>query len=154
VAPPQPADGGKPPEKPEEFGLAVYKDRPFPLQTGGNVYLHGARPGAGERDAVVLPDFDPHVRLQDDGEQVHLLLELGSALQSARTRPVTTELLGKTEVAKLPYENADGSPIAINYDYFAQPRDSNRPEAGPFEKLNEDTRKLQVWPLGNKADRD
>jgi hypothetical protein len=144
---------GKPPQKPEEFGLAVYKDRPFPLHTGGNVYLHGARPGADEPDAIVLPEFDAQVRLQDDGEQVHLLLELGSAVKSARTRQVTTELLGKTEVAKLPYENADGSPIAINYDYFSQSRDSQVPTAGPFENVSQTTGKLRVWPIGDTRDR-
>ena len=46
---------------------------------------------------------------------------------------VTTDLLGKAVIPNLPFENADGSPIRLNTDYFGKKRDEANPFPGPFE---------------------
>jgi alpha-N-arabinofuranosidase len=57
---------------------------------------------------------------------------------------VTTELLGLAKIPPLPYENADGSPIAVDTDYFGKKRNPQNPFPGPFETpVNGD---IKVWP--------
>jgi alpha-N-arabinofuranosidase len=76
---------------------------------------------------------------------VYLSVALPDELAKAPTVPVGTELLGKVRVAGLGYENADGSPLAINVDYFGKKRDTRRPSAGPFENPGAGKVELKLW---------
>ncbi len=63
-------------------------------------------------------------------------------------RPVvTTKLLGRTKVSGLPYENRDGSPVAVVSDYFGAKRSKENPQAGPFEGIGEGNLTLKVWKV-------
>jgi alpha-N-arabinofuranosidase len=125
-------------------GLQVYELRPLPLRTGGNVYLAGARPLAGESDAVVRPDVRPRLELVEERGALFLRFAAGPELESAATRPVTTGRLGRAFVPQLPYENAEGAPLAIDRDFFGRPRDPERPTAGPFERPGTGELKLRL----------
>ena len=57
----------------------------------------------------------------------------------------TSEMLGKAKIPGLPYENADGSPLVIDIDYFGAKRNPNAPSAGPFENPASGQLKLKVW---------
>lgn len=114
-------------------GLWVYDAREYPLFTGGNVYLNGARPSAKETAALVLPDCNPAAQLQRDAGKVQLRLTLPAALGKASTAPVTTAVLGKTQVAKLPYVNADDTPLTVDVDHAGKQRNPAHPTPGPFE---------------------
>jgi len=123
------------------YGLWVYDTREFPLHTGGNVYLNGARPYAQEAGAVVQEAVDPQVSLVDRSLQLTYV----PAVQQAKTTPVTTELLGQAKIPGLPYENADGSPLKIDSDYFGKPRNAANPTPGPFENPGQGMLELKVW---------
>ena len=135
----------KKPQPDAGFGLWVYDNREFPLQTGGNVYCRGARPAARETDPVVHADVDPGVQLAVDGEAAVLQLTWDQAFASAPTRLVTTELLGQAKIPAVGYENPDGSALQIDTDYFGKPRNVAKPAAGPFENLATGTQSLKVW---------
>jgi alpha-N-arabinofuranosidase len=126
------------------FGLALYDTRKFPLLTGGNVYFHGAFPYAGETGAVEVPGV-LGIKVVENGNQVTLQINPGSALTRAQTREVTAALLGTTQVSKLGYENPDGSPLLVDTDYFGKTRSGEHPTAGPFEGLGEGAQTLRVW---------
>lgn len=127
------------------FGLSVYDARELPLQTGGNVYCNGARPYAKETNSVTQPGVDPQVKVSMEGDRVTLSLNLGSELKPAATALVTTSLLGKAKIPGLPYENADGSPVKIDTDYFGKKRNEASPTPGPFEALGAGPIALKVW---------
>ncbi len=115
------------------FGLWVYDYREFPLQTGGNVFYNGAQPyGQGTND-VVRAASDPKVKLVQQDGQFILQLSLDLELSQADTALVTTARLGKAKIAGLAYENADGSPLKLDTDYFGKKRSLARPTPGPFE---------------------
>jgi len=116
------------------YGLQVYDARSLPLQTGGNVYLGGARPYVKETDATVRPDASPRTELVEENGGFVLRFTAGPEFEMAATRLVTTEVLGKTVVAQVPYEDSDGSPLAVEVDFFGRPRDRSRPTPGPFER--------------------
>jgi len=135
---------GKPPAD-AGFGLWVYDAREFPLQTGGNVYYNGARPYSKETNPLVLSGSDPKVRVVEEGDRVFLHFAAGQESEQAVTTLVTTEILGKALISKLPYENPDGSPLTIDMDYFGAKRKAARPTAGPFENPGQGELKLKVW---------
>ena len=136
---------GKEPQPDAGFGLWVYDNREFPLQTGGNVYYRGARPYGQEAQPSVHAAFDPGVKLVVEGDTAVLHLTLDEAVQKATTTLVTTELLGKAKIPGLAYENPDGSAVKIDIDYFGKPRNEANPTAGPFETPGTGSLTLRVW---------
>ena len=127
------------------FGLWVYDARDFLLQTGGNVYYHGSQPYFKETNPVTLPATNPNVKVVEESAQTFIQFNFGLELKQVSTKPVTTALLGKAKIAGLAFENADGSPLKINTDYFGRPRNKTNPTPGPFEDLVLGNLKLNVW---------
>jgi hypothetical protein len=127
------------------FGLWVYDQREFPLFTGGNVYLAGARPYFKEPDALKLPQVQTTPAILSERGSVFLRMAFGSELSKAATQRITTEVLGRSKVTGLPFENADGTPVIIDYDYFGNKRSASRPYPGPFESPGTGEVRLKVW---------
>jgi len=128
----------------EGYGLWVYDAGKAPLQTGGNVYYHGAKPYGRETDAVKMTGYNPQLTLAQNG-RFTLRINLGAELQKAATKPVTSALLGKATVPGLGYENADGSPLTIDSDYFADKRKAGQPVAGPFSVFMPGQQSIKLW---------
>jgi hypothetical protein len=126
-------------------GLAVYDVRERPLQTGGNLYLNGARPYARESQPAVFNGLNPLVRVREHDRQVWLDFAAGPELKTPTTVLVTTDLFGRTAVAGLPYVNPHGSPLVLDRDYLDTKRKSAAPAVGPFEKLGRGVVKIRVW---------
>lgn len=127
------------------FGLWIYDQREFPLQAGGNVYFNGARPFANEADPLTLPAAFEWKLVEQNGAW-RLQTALPPELTNVPTRLVTTELLGKTRVAAVAYENADGTSLAVDTDYFGSRRSVDKPMPGPFENKAVGDVVFQVWP--------
>ncbi len=128
------------------YGLWVYNHREFPLYTGGNVYTNGARPYFREEGAIDLPDSGLTYELLEEGQRVYLRFAAGMKLPpKAAARLVTTQLLGKARISGLPYENPDGSPLAVDVDYFGNKRSTTAPLPGPFENPGQAGLRLEVW---------
>ena len=66
-------------------------------------------------------------------------------LSGLETTLVTTELLGKAAIPDAAYENADGSPLSIDTDFFGATRNKDNPTAGPFEAINSGQQLLKLW---------
>jgi alpha-N-arabinofuranosidase len=116
------------------YGLWVYDLREYPLQTAGNVFYRRAQPYGRESLPIMAADHDPKLRLAEADGRFILHLTLGPELRQAHTPLVTTKLLGLAKVPGLPYENPDGSPLAVDTDYFGKRRSRSAPTPGPFEK--------------------
>ncbi len=117
----------------------------LPSVAAGNVYAKGAVPANFDVDALKAPVFDAGVKLTRKADGWYLSLNEDKAWKSeAKRKLVTTELLGKAKIPNLPYENADGSPLAVDTDYFGKKRDAGNPFPGPFEvPVNGE---VKVWP--------
>ncbi|HEU0140625.1 MAG TPA: right-handed parallel beta-helix repeat-containing protein [Bryobacteraceae bacterium] len=125
------------------YGLWVYNHREYPLFTGGNVYVEGARPYCNENGDATVEGVRP--ALAEEGDSVYLRFSLSAGTQKAATRVVNTEMLGKAKIPGLAYENADGSPLVVDCDYFGKKRTLAAPSAGPFDKPGQGDLKLKVW---------
>ena len=127
------------------YGLWLYDTCAFPLQTGGNVYFNGARPGSSEKSPVLLTDINPALKLVEEGQTVQLHLDPGEAWRNPAATLVTTELLGKAKLPQLPFENPDGSPLSVDTDYFGKKRSETNPTPGPFENPGSGPLMIKVW---------
>ena len=129
-----------------DAGLAHYDKAAQPVQMAGNVFLKGAKPSTHEQNPLVLPDFDPAIKLVEEKDGVYLHITLDKAWAEKQPRPlVTTELLGKAKIPDLPYEQPDGSPYRLDTDYFGKKRTAANPGPGPFELPAGGEQVLKVW---------
>jgi alpha-N-arabinofuranosidase len=85
------------------------------------------------------------VKLVQQNGQFILQLTLDPEVKQAATSLVTTAGLGKARIPGLPYENADGSPLKIDTDYFGKKRHEASPTPGPFENLGASPLTLKLW---------
>jgi lysophospholipase L1-like esterase len=126
----------------------------LPVAAAGNVFTKGAQSSTFDKAALLKPDFDPGIKLtqQADGWYLELKVDKAWATEQKR-RVVKTEMLGKAVIPDLPFENADGSPLQIDTDYFGKKRDTTNPFPGPFEVKESGKQKIKVWPLSSTSDR-
>jgi alpha-N-arabinofuranosidase len=135
-----------------------YNTAKLPVWMAGNVFLKGARPSRHELAPLLKPDFDPQLALVEKPDGWYLEFAVDRAWATERTRNlVTTGLLGKASVPNQSFENADGSPIRIDTDYFGKKRKAGNPFPGPFEFPATGRQTLKVWrataPTWKQTDR-
>lgn len=126
--------------------LSAYNLAPLPMRMDGNVYLDGARPSRFDTHALVDGNFDPGLRLVSKPGGLYLEMQFDAASIKAQPRKlVTSDLLGRTIIPGLPYEQPDGSPIRIDKDYSGRQRSASNPTPGPFERPGTGKVNLKVW---------
>jgi alpha-N-arabinofuranosidase len=125
--------------------IAIFDKSPLPSVAGGNVYTKGAQSAKFDADSLVKADYDPKLKLTKKDDGWYLALSEDSSWKVAQTRKlVNTKLLGLAKIPNLPYENPNGSSLAVDTDYFGKKRDTTNPFPGPFETpMNGE---VKVWP--------
>ena len=125
--------------------LIPYNAASLPVGIDGNVFLKGTKPSKHEKNPLVIPEFDPAVKLVEKADGFYLEVQFDKAWATQRTRKlVTTDLLGKVTIPNLSYEQPDGTPIRVNTDYFSKSRHESNPTPGPFENPGQGDLKLKV----------
>ncbi|HNY29177.1 MAG TPA: right-handed parallel beta-helix repeat-containing protein, partial [Candidatus Sumerlaeota bacterium] len=134
--------------------LSQYDEPKLPVWMDGNVFVEKAKPCKQEKNPLLKPEFDSTLKLAEQADGAYLELALDKAWTAERTRSlVTAERLGKAAIPNLPYENADGSPVRLDTDFFGKKRNENNPFPGPFERPDGGKQVLKVWserPEGNR----
>ncbi|MCH7556530.1 MAG: right-handed parallel beta-helix repeat-containing protein [Planctomycetes bacterium] len=126
-------------------GLNGYDKATLPVQMEGNVYYNGAKPYFKETNYLEKAEFNPEVKVVEEGDSVFLHITLDDSFHALDNPLVTTALLGRAKMANAAYENPDGTPLKINTDYFGKKRSEANPSAGPFENPGEGKLTLKVW---------
>ena len=119
----------------------------LPCFYGGNVYTKGSAAAKLDPGALLKPNCDVGVKLEQKADGWYLTLAEDKAWRDeAKRQTVTTDLLGKAKVSDCAYENPDGSPLRVSTDYFGKKRDTKNPFPGPFEKISGSEQQIKVWP--------
>jgi hypothetical protein len=126
-------------------GLDAYNKATRPMQIEGNIYYKGAKPYNKETKFLEKTEFDPEIKLVEEGENVYLQITLDDSYHALDNPPVTTSLLGRAKIPDAAYENPDGTPLKIDTDYFGKKRNQAYPSVGPFENPGEGKLSLKVW---------
>ena len=96
--------------------------------------------------SLVLPAV-PGPVLEEKPDGWYLTLTEDEAWRTAHPRAlVTSSILGKAVIPNCGFENADGSPLVIDTDYFGRARNAQNPFPGPFESFQNGTQTIKVWP--------
>lgn len=127
------------------YGLGIYKGY-FPLYIQGNAYFMEAEPYPEKGPFLHLPNFDPELEIEEKGAEVYLHVNVHPALLEIDTEPIHTRMLGRVKTSDMWFENADGTPLEINKDYFGKKRALEAPMTGPFSNLKPGKTKIKVWP--------
>jgi alpha-L-arabinofuranosidase len=131
--------------------LQAFDTSTLPCFAAGNVFAKSSRPSKFDTAALIKSDFDPGVTLTEKSHGWYLTINEDAAWRNeAKRKLVTTRLLGKAKVSQCAYENADGSPLRINTDYFGNKRNKRNPFPGPFEISAGGTQTFKVWPTGQQ----
>ncbi len=125
----------------EDFEAAL-----LPMYCGSNIYFGDAKPFKSETGSV-CSELKPVVTAEVEGKDVYLTFDFDNCLEKVDTINVTTELLGLAFQPQLPYENADGSPLCIEKDYFGNKRPVIGATVGPFELSLKGPQKIKVATL-------
>jgi len=127
--------------------LQPLDDAVLPCFYGGNVFTKGVQAAKSDADALLQTEFNAGVDLEKKSDGWYLTLAENKAWRNeAKRQLVTTTLLGKAKISDCTYENADGSPLKINTDYFGIKRNKQNPFPGPFEKIANGQQEIKVWP--------
>ena len=115
----------------------------LPIWSEGNAYLYGAKPWKKEINSLVVEKTDQELKLElveKDG-QYYLETNIFDFIKDYNTRMINTEILGKAFEPEQYFENADGTPIRFDSDFFGNHRGVHV-IPGPFASASENI-KLQ-----------
>jgi hypothetical protein len=125
-------------------GLGIYKKAELPMTVDGNVYLDGAQRFKDETNQLELK-YNPEIKVDEKEDGVYMTMNLNKQIFKMKNKTVDTELLGKAIIPDLRFENPDGTPLAIEEDYFGNKKSKKNPTPGPFEKPETGKIVLKVW---------
>jgi hypothetical protein len=118
----------------------------LPVLIQRNVYGHGTRPYERESEPFRLHGSPLTVALQEDGDAVRLVVDVPSPVASVALPRVHGADLGYAFQTGAPFENPDGSPLAIDRDYHGRVRGETS-AIGPFAEWLTGRGDIAVWPL-------
>jgi hypothetical protein len=127
------------------YGTAIYNNAKYPVFMRGNIYYFGAEPCSKEKTLNDSSNFNPNVQLEEKESSVYLKFKLDQTYYNLKGPLITTEILGKSRVTKTVFDNADGTPLIVDKDYFGHSRSAENAVAGPFVDLGKDELTLKIW---------
>ncbi|MBK7105518.1 MAG: right-handed parallel beta-helix repeat-containing protein [Ignavibacteriae bacterium] len=99
-----------------------------------------------ERNSINATDIDTNLKFIKEGENIFLETNMNQNWVTEQKRTmVTTNILDIAIVPKLRFDNADGSILKIDTDYFGKVRNKILPSPGPFEDIQNGRVKIKVW---------
>ncbi len=105
----------------------------LPVYTGGNVYFNGAQPCDNEVNFSADTEHAAAWALEEQDGRPVFTTNVYEFLPRRSTPMVSTQLLGMAFEPEQFFENPDGSPLALDQDYFGCHR-AVTPLPGPFEQ--------------------
>ena len=125
-------------------GLQVYNNAELPVFADGNVYCNGVEVFKNDKNFLEI-NFLVESEIPDDKSGFFIDFNFPESIKKLKTKYVTTELLGKAVVPEQGFENNDGAPLTVDYDFFGNKRNRKNPITGPFEKPQESKIELKLW---------
>lgn len=115
-----------------------------PVYINHNAYFNGASAFEREKENIVESQFDPKVKIEEEGNEVYLTFILPENFESILGDIQTTEKLRKVRIVDADFENPDGSEVILDTDYLDQHR-SGKIQLGPIANLQKGKNRVKVW---------
>jgi hypothetical protein len=128
-----------------KYGLVTYNNSKLPVWIGGNIYYKDASPSTKDIDYKNVAGFDPEVKFMEESGIGYLSFTLDPTFFDYKLKIISGDILGKAKIPKAAFENADGSPLIFDGDYFGNKRSSDANFAGPFANVNPGKSSVKIW---------
>ena len=128
-----------------KYGTEGYNSAKLPVWISGNIYYNGAKQYEKEKNFVESSAFNPEIKLSEDGKDVNLSLSFDKDYYNSKGAIINSDLLGFAKIPKARFENADGTDIIFDKDFFGNKRSSENIAPGPFTDLARGMLVLKVW---------
>lgn len=109
----------------------------------GNAYLNGA-PAWQHEEHHFLGTDESVIEIHEEEDGVYLTLDVQKEMLDLFTEIVSTQTLGMPRITQAPFDDPQGKPIRLDYDYLGAQR-GEQPVPGPLEKLQEGSNYIKVW---------
>lgn len=128
------------------YGLSGYKQANKPVYAEDNLFCAGTQPSNDKEQSIVANELSPKLNIEERADGVYLTIKADSYKQFySKSKPVTSNRLGKAVLTDCAYEKPDGTLINIDKDYWGKQRSATSPVIGPFEEtLIKDTT-IKIW---------
>lgn len=129
------------------YGLSIYnKNAQHPIYASNNIYWGIANPSKYDKKSFRDSTIVSHLNIIEmkNGE-VYLKITGGDIIKS-QEKIIKTEILGKTRLSNLPFDNPDGSSLIFDNDYFGKKRIEDFPSIGPWEYKGKLCDEIKIWP--------
>ncbi len=114
-----------------------------PAYIKNNYYADGIK-AFDREDGHICTDTHSDIKISMEDKKVYLEINLDEKFNNLSTEIITTDKLPLPRFPEAPFENPDGSKVAVNTDFFGKDRGS-APTAGPFENISAGRTKILLW---------
>jgi hypothetical protein len=128
-----------------KYGLVTYNNSKLPVWIDGNFYYNKANPSVKDIDYKSSPGFDPGLQLIEENGSGYLNFTLDPAFFDHKVKLISGDILGKAKIPKTAFENADGTAIILDEDYFGNKRSPDANLAGPIFNLKPGKSVVKLW---------
>jgi hypothetical protein len=126
-------------------GVEDFAHAKLPMYCASNLYFGDAAPyKQGEEDSASYADLNPQYEIVREDDNVYLILDLSDRVATVEGKIVTSELLGYAFQSRARFENADGTPVCIENDFYGENRPSGKITVGPFASIEGGRQKILV----------
>ena len=115
-----------------------------PVYINRNAYLHGAEAFEREEEKLEATDFNPDLKIIEDGNEVYLSLELPEEIASFFGGIQSTKTLERVRIVDAEFENPDGSEVVLDTDLLGKQREE-KSVIGPIASLQAGKNYIKVW---------
>lgn len=115
-----------------------------PVYINHNAYYKGAESFARENEKIVANNFNPDLKIIEDGNEVYLSLELPEDFGLFLGEVQSTKTLERVRIVDAEFENPDGSIVVLDTDLLGNQREK-RSVIGPIVKLKAGKNYIKVW---------
>ncbi|WP_416150037.1 right-handed parallel beta-helix repeat-containing protein [Salipaludibacillus sp. HK11] len=115
-----------------------------PVYINNNAYYNGAESFERENETIVADDFNPELRIIEEGDDVYLSVELPEDFEHMLGKIQSTHSLNRVRIVDAEFENPDGSEVVVDVDLLGEKR-SAESVLGPIAQLRKGKNYLKVW---------
>lgn len=128
----------------EEGDHNIFHSVEQPVYINRNAYYNGAKAFDRENENVVANDFNPEIKIVEEGNEVYLSVELPEDFEALQGEVQSTRTLGRARLVDAEFENPDGSEVFVDKDLLRKQREA-KSVLGPISQLQAGKNYIKVW---------
>ncbi|MFC5713655.1 right-handed parallel beta-helix repeat-containing protein [Thalassorhabdus alkalitolerans] len=115
-----------------------------PVYINRNAYYHGAESFERETERVIADNFNPEIKISEEGNSVYLYIDLPEDFEKILGEIQCTKTLGRARIVDAEFKNPDGSEVIVDKDLLGEKR-AEKSVLGPIGNLKAGKNYIKVW---------